>query len=226
MEVSEIRKEPCRGRGRPQTRSDEATSRLIVDAAQQHFQERGYAGTGMGAVAQSAGVSTKTLYRLFPTKADLFRNVISARIGDFILAIDDEALPDADLATALEYILTAFGKLTLDEGSIAVFRLVLAEGERFPEIAVAFYEGAIRRTRAALATWLDRQRQRGLIAVEDPLEAAGMLRGMMVTELQRAVMMRQRPAPDAAEIAAHARSCVRLFLHGCLARQGEAPQQL
>ena len=38
-----------------------------------------------------AGVSTKTLYRLAPTKEALFKSVISQRIGRFILAIDLKA---------------------------------------------------------------------------------------------------------------------------------------
>jgi hypothetical protein len=42
-----------------------------------------------------------------------------------------------------------------------------------------------------------------------------MLRGMMIMEPQRAVMLSQRPAPDAEEIAARASMCARLFLNGC-----------
>jgi hypothetical protein len=42
-----------------------------------------------------------------------------------------------------------------------------------------------------------------------------MLRGMMIMEPQRAVMLGQRPAPDAEEIAARASMCARLFLNGC-----------
>jgi AcrR family transcriptional regulator len=33
----------------------------------------GYANAGMAAVAQNAGISTKTLYRLVPNKAELFK---------------------------------------------------------------------------------------------------------------------------------------------------------
>ena len=42
----------------------------------------------MADVAERAGVSTKTLYRLVPTKADLFANVIADRIGRFVLEYD------------------------------------------------------------------------------------------------------------------------------------------
>ena len=43
----------------------------------------------------------------------------------------------------------------------------------------------------------------------------GMLRGMMIMEPQRAAMLGERAAPDAAEIASRAKICTRLFLDGC-----------
>ena len=73
MDVSLNEQQTSRGRGRPPLRSDEETLGLIVEAARQEFQLGGYAGTGMSAIAARAGVSTKTLYRLVPTKAELFR---------------------------------------------------------------------------------------------------------------------------------------------------------
>ena len=52
----------------------------------------GFAGSSIDAVARAAGVSKKTLYRLVPTKADLFRASIIDRIEGFMLAIDGEAM--------------------------------------------------------------------------------------------------------------------------------------
>ena len=102
-----------RGRGRPPIRPDDDTRHLIIDAAGQEFQANGYAATCMEDVAQRAGVSTKTLYRLIPTKADLFKSVVSDRIGRFLLEIDDEVVVALDLAAALEHILIAYGALAL-----------------------------------------------------------------------------------------------------------------
>jgi AcrR family transcriptional regulator len=206
-----------RPRGRPQIRSDEDTLRLVIEAASLEFPANGYAATGMGAVAQRAGISTKTLYRLVPAKQDLFGMVVTNRIGRFILAIDDEALRFLDLEESLERILIAYGELTLDAATIAIFRLVIAECDHFPEIAAAFYERAIVRTNAAIVAWLRQQCERGLIRLDEPETASGILRGMMVQEPQREVMLGQREAPSADEIAARARACARLFLNGCQA---------
>jgi AcrR family transcriptional regulator len=71
MIMLQIAEQVRRTRGRPPIRSDEETRRLLIEAAAEEFQANGYAGTCMAAVAQRAGVSTKTVYRLIPNKADL-----------------------------------------------------------------------------------------------------------------------------------------------------------
>lgn len=207
--------EACRGRGRPRIRCDEATLGLIVQAAGEEFQANGYAGTTMAAVAQRAGVSTKTLYRLAPNKADLFRSVVSERIGKFMLAIDDQFVGGIDPNAALKRILVAYGHLTLEQEPTALIRLVLGECERFPEVGKAFYEAAIERVGGAMAQWLREQCRKGLLELDDPDLAGGMLRGMMIMEPQRAVMLGRREAPGVEEIAARAKACAALFLDGC-----------
>lgn len=204
-----------RTRGRPQIRSDDETRHMLVEAAAQEFKASGYAGTCMGSVAQRAGISTKTLYRLVPTKAELFTKVIADRIGQFMLNVDEEKLGGLELTEALERILIAFGNLTLNEETIALNRLVIGECERFPEIATVFYETAIVRVSAAMNDWVTRQSQRGLIRVADPAAATSMLRGMMIMDIQRGAMLGQRAAPDANEIAARAKACAQIFLDGC-----------
>lgn len=215
MAIVENAKAPCRGRGRPQTRTDEETLALIVEAAREEFMGSGYAATSMCSVAQRAGVSTKTLYRLVPAKDALFESVIADRIGRFILEIDKNALNALGLEEALERILTAFGRLTLDRQTINLTRLVFSESERFPEVGQAFYEAAVRRSGDAIALWLKDQCTKGALELDDPHLAAAMLRGMMIMEPQRAVMMGQREAPEAEEIVQRAKICARLFLNGC-----------
>jgi AcrR family transcriptional regulator len=207
-----------RTRGRPQIRPDGETRQLLIAAAQEEFRASGYAGTSMVAVAQRAGVSTRTMYRLIATKADLFKSVVSHRLEGFMLAVDAEALDRLPLAQALERILIAYGELTLTDEVLWVHHLVLSESHRFPELAAAFAEVALRPTSDSIADWLRRQCERGLITLEDTHAAAGMLRGMMSMEPQRAVMLGQRAVLDAEEIAIRAKSCARLFLEGCGAR--------
>src|ERR1700736_4717885 len=140
--MGQIAEQIRRPRGRPPLRSDEETLRLIIEAARQEFQANGYAATCMNDVAQRAGVSTKTMYRLIPTKAGLFKSAVAERIGRFMLEIDSDALDALPLAQALERMLVAYGTLTLTEETVAMNRLLLAERDRFPQIAATFFDVA------------------------------------------------------------------------------------
>jgi AcrR family transcriptional regulator len=216
--AAEVTETARRSRGRPQVRADEETRHLIIEAAAQEFQANGYAATGIADVAGRAGVSTKTLYRLIPTKTELFTNVVTERISRFVFEVDHDVGDSHDAAEALERMLVAYGTLTLEARTISINRLVLGECGNFPEIAAAFYENAILRTSASMEGLLRRFCARGLIALDDPSEATGMLRGMMIMEPQRAAMLGQRAAPDAETIAVRAKRCARLFLNGCAVR--------
>jgi AcrR family transcriptional regulator len=204
-----------RPRGRPQVRADDETLKIIVGVARQEFMAHGFAATNMAAVAQKAGISTKTMYRLTPTKTELFHKVIASRIDSFTLALDIDALDALPLCDGLVQLLTVYGELILGVEATGMYRLAVTEGARFPEIAGAFYEIAIEPSGRAIQAWLSRQRDRGAIRLDDPAEASGMLRGMMAMEGQRAALLGRRPLPGKAEIAERARACAGLFLNGC-----------
>jgi AcrR family transcriptional regulator len=204
-----------RGRGRPPVRSEEETRHLLVEAAAQEFQQSGFAAAAMGAISQRAGFSTRTIYQLVSTKAELFEMVVSDRIGRFMLAVDEGSLDALEPIEALEHILVAYGNLTLSAETTALTRLVIAEGERFPEIATAFYTRAIERVNGVIEGWLLRQTECGRLTLSDPHAAAGMLRGMMIMEPQRAVFLGKGGVPSSDEIAERGRICAQLFLRGC-----------
>jgi AcrR family transcriptional regulator len=212
----EIAEQTRRRRGRPQIRCDEDTRQLLIEAARQEFETNGYARTCISDVAQRAGVSTKTMYRLIPNKAELLQRVLSDTIGKFMIDFDAEGLDALPLEEAVERMLIAYASLTLSKETIAIHRLVIRESCQFPEVATAFHETAILPTTEAMAGWLRRQCERGLIALKDPRLAAEMLRGMMIMEPQRAVMLGQRSAPGREEIVARAKKCAQVFLMGCM----------
>ncbi|HUR75696.1 MAG TPA: helix-turn-helix domain-containing protein [Sporichthya sp.] len=81
--------------GRPQTRV------AILDAARTLFEEQGYFGAGLEAVAKKAGVSRQAIYLHFASKADLL-TALHARIyeTDVVPALDRHPVWTAP--TALE----------------------------------------------------------------------------------------------------------------------------
>lgn len=68
-----------------------ATRRRIVAAAQELFEARGYAGTTIDAVAETAGVSRRTVFLSVGSKAELLKTA-----WDWAVAGDDEPVALAD----------------------------------------------------------------------------------------------------------------------------------
>jgi AcrR family transcriptional regulator len=212
-----------RCRGRPQVRPDEETRQVIYEAARQEFASSGYAATSIETVARRAGVSTKTLYRLIPNKAALFEGMVSDRLDRLVSEVNLRAADHTDVAEALSAALIACADLALDEEVIALQRMVLQEACKFSDIAGMFYTNAIERTGVALADWLRVQQKRGLIALDDVDEAAGMLLGMVTSAPRRAAIFGGLPLPSRSQIEARARTCAELFLRGC--QVGGAPDR-
>src|SRR5580704_12923326 len=163
--MSDVMEPQRRQRGRPQVRSDEATRHLIAEAARGVFIACGYSAANMDCVAKNAAVSKKTLYRLFPTKAELFRASIADRIDSFILALDEERGARVPPERALVRILTEYGRMALAEDTTAIQKLVLAESDRFPALAADFYRGAVIATQRVFVRCLERLCREGAIEI-------------------------------------------------------------
>jgi AcrR family transcriptional regulator len=87
-----------RGYDSPLRREQAAiTKTRILDAAQELFEERGYAATSIAAIAKLAGVSQRTVYLAFETKAELLRALWNARLRG-----GEDAPPVAQLARYTE----------------------------------------------------------------------------------------------------------------------------
>jgi AcrR family transcriptional regulator len=204
-----------RGRGRPQARCDEETRAIIFEAARHEFAANGYAATCMDGVARRAGISTKTLYRLIPNKAALFEAMITDRIDKFASVVRLRACDGGDIEKALREALIVCGELILDGDVISLQRVILGDSEKFPEVAETFYHKAIRRTERTLASWLQAQKERGLIKIDDAETSAGMLLGMLAFQPQRAVMFGHAPTPSREVLERRAQAVAALFLRGC-----------
>ncbi|MGO4712654.1 TetR/AcrR family transcriptional regulator [Bradyrhizobium sp. 2TAF24] len=204
-----------RCRGRPQLRSDDDTRAIIFEAARHQFIEKGFAATSMETIARSAGVSTRTLYRLVPNKNALFEAMLTARLDRFLEKVNLQTCEHQDIELALRAALTVCAEMMFDDEVIAMQRVMLAEGDRVPEMAETFYQKAMRRSVAALADWLRARRQRSLLEFDDAEEAAGILIGMLAFAPQRAALFGHQPLPSREATEARVRTCAALFLHGC-----------
>lgn len=70
----------------PRREAWEQSRASLLEGARVIFGARGYNGTATKDVAAAAGVAERTLFRHFPTKADLFREAVIEPFGGFVQA--------------------------------------------------------------------------------------------------------------------------------------------
>jgi len=106
----------------------------ILDAALQVFADRGLEGARMEDIAEVAGVSKATIYLYFPSKVDVFREMIRRAIDGLARNAlpTDEKGPPADVLRGL---IGAYWREVRSAGFEAIYRLVRAEVNSFPELA-------------------------------------------------------------------------------------------
>ncbi len=128
----------------------EARLPQILNAALEEFAERGYAGASMAATAARAGVTKGLIYHYFPGKEALFRAVVRGCLQSRFAAA--EALverfqgPRAALLQAL--IERAYDRIAGEKRERILFKLLLTEAERFPELADLYRTEVLGRTLA------------------------------------------------------------------------------
>ena len=128
-------------RGRPTAKQTAAIEKAIVDCARTMFIEHGYDATAMEAVATEIGISKGTLYARYPSKEALLTAVVkdSVRRWSSEAAMHDHELTD-DIGQRLLHhgrIIAASLNNTEVQG---VQSLLLAKGNRFPELGSAMHQ--------------------------------------------------------------------------------------
>lgn len=160
------------------TRSERKRSHILV-AAKDIFAREGFSQAGMELVARNAGVSTATLYAHFPSKAELFRVVVEDTIADLAGAIPASTATSGDARTRLTAFATAYATFYSDPTSRALFRMVIAERRRFPELAEHFRTRGRNEFGGTAVTLIRELVAEGALTVEKASRAAGQLQGML-----------------------------------------------
>jgi len=144
----------ARSLGRPRS---EASRQAILTAALELVAKTGYARLTIEGIAARARVGKQTIYRWWPSKADLLLEAGAAKADFSVPVSDDHGSYGADLRAFLQasYLLS-------NRPEIAnLLRSLMAEAQINPAFGVRFRELFLERRREALFVITDRARQRG-----------------------------------------------------------------
>ena len=109
----------------------------LLAMAKRTFTVKGFAATTMDDVAGAAGMSKKTLYKLFDSKTELFRAMLSRSLPQARFAgVPLQGPPTAQLRTLLRRI----ADVALSPDEIALHRLIVGERLASPGLGAMFSE--------------------------------------------------------------------------------------
>jgi TetR/AcrR family transcriptional regulator, mexJK operon transcriptional repressor len=152
----------------------------ILNAARELFLERGYDAVSLDDIVERVGGSKTTLYSYYGGKEGLFgamvRQVCHDKLGA-LLAMDVTNLdPKAGLHAIGQQFVTAISN---NEGR-AVFRAMVAEAQRFPELAQTFYSAGPEAAIGALRRNIEHWQKKGLLKRGDAEMLAVQFLGLMM----------------------------------------------
>jgi AcrR family transcriptional regulator len=152
---------------RPGRRRDPSLDTAILAATLDTFAQEGYAGVSIEGVAAKAGVGKATIYRRWPSKAELV--VEAVRCGAYV----DDHLPDtgdvrADLAAMMRNMLD---RLRGEDGQVML--TFAAERLRNPELAAEFERSVIGHKRTHMHRIITAAVARGELPEDIDIELVG-----------------------------------------------------
>jgi AcrR family transcriptional regulator len=160
---------------RPGRKRSEQSRQAILTAALELVAETGYGGLTVEAIAARAGVGKQTIYRWWPSKADVLLDALTAKASTFV-PVPDEGSYAADLRA---FLLATF-TLGRDPRVVDVLRALMTHSQLDPAFGERFRVGFLQARRDALGVLLDRAAARGeLPATPSPGTVADIVFGIV-----------------------------------------------
>ena len=133
------------------------TRAAILRAARPIMLRDGLGGTTLDRVSAEGGIAKMTLYRHFPSKEALFEGLVTSTCEYMREGLENA--PSADInksaANRLADELRALTSALIEPDALALYRLLVADGWRFPGLARVFDQSGMQVIRRRIAALLE-----------------------------------------------------------------------
>ncbi len=174
--------------------------------------EQGFGAASMDAIAKVATVSKATLYAHFESKEQLFADMVRAECVKHARLMEAAECDERDPRAALTEIGAAFLGLLMSAPALAVYRMVVSETPRFPELGRVFFASGPARVRERILAYLAEAGRRGLLSVPDPAVAAEQFIGLLMVPLHMHRLLGVIEEPDEARLRVAVDRAVETFM--------------
>lgn len=185
----------------------------ILRGAATVFAAEGYEGASMSRIAQEAGVSKGTLYNHFQGKAEMFGAWVEIECAQNLATLFADADDDAEPAEMLRGLGRRMIAMMLSRTGETIYRVIVSEAGKFPELARVFFESGPSRSIASLSRLLADATARRRLAIPDPDFAAEQFFALCQTRIVMRRKFHIRFDVSKAEIDHIVEEAVRMFLN-------------
>ena len=144
-------------------RAPEERPGQILDAALDVFGAHGLAAARLDDIARRAGIAKGTIYLYFPTKEELFKAVVRREVVSRIEGAERFQREHADVPAPelLRSFLAGYWGNMRQASSTAMIRIVIAEVQKFPDVAEFYGREVISRAWSVIGRMIQRGIDRG-----------------------------------------------------------------
>jgi len=186
--------------------------RQILNGAAEVFAQDGYEGASMSRIALAANVSKGTLYNYFTSKAHLFSAHVATMCAEHLAIVFNDLTPEQEIRHTLQMIGTRMLAMFCAEEGLAIFRVIISEAPKFPELAQAFFMAGPAVVIARTAQFLRAASEAGHLKIDDPEFAAGQFCALIQTDILLKRRLELIPAIGEQDIARVVTAGVDMFL--------------
>lgn len=151
----------------------QAKRKQILAGAQHVFLQQGFSATSTDAIASEAGVSKRTLYSYYPSKEELFADVMrkltienpQTQVVAFMRSMEPHSIED--LHGALVRLANKILSTMMDPSYLALMRTVIGDFNRFPQLSDIFRFAIPERAFKEGSAMIQRAQENGVVLEGD-----------------------------------------------------------
>jgi len=152
----------------------------ILTVAAELFLERGYDAVSLDDILERVGGSKTTLYSYYGGKEGLFAAMVTRECELRLTHLREQDVKDLDPKAGLHAIGGHLLALVSDPVGRAMYRMMVAEAVRFPNLAAVFYEGGPAGVTKILCGAIQHWQKKGLLRGGNPEALAVQFTGIIL----------------------------------------------
>ncbi len=190
----------------------------ILNVATELFLERGYDAVSLDDVVERTGGSKTTLYSYYGGKEGLFAAIVQKACEDKLAPLLEQDVTGLHPKAGLSSIGRLFISLISNPAGCSLYRMMIAEAERFPDLASAFYAAGPKATVNLLQRHIEHWQKKSMLRSGNSETLAVQFIGIMLGNFSVRHLLGLSSGVSEREIGDWVESGVVLFLEGASGR--------